>query len=156
MSGELVSQTMRNVYLPVATHDSRGILEKLVGSEQEFMKNFPKITQMANDLKEGKNQAVSDTFRQLPASVQKEKLVLLLRLRAAQNLDESIYTAAIEDIRKHYPNDPSIDLLSIDYYFMKKQYAKSLECIDRLDKAVAGDPQLQVTRAGIHMTEGRL
>jgi tetratricopeptide (TPR) repeat protein len=154
-SGEPLSQTLRTMYLPVATNASRGILEKLLGSEQEFMKNFPKVGQMATDLKAGKNQAVLDTFAQLPASVQKHKAILLMRVRAAQGLEEPVYTAALEDFRKHYPNDPAIDLLSVDYYVMKKQYTKSLECVDRLDKAVGGDPYLHVARAGIHMEQGR-
>ena len=31
----------------------------------------------------------------------------------------------LEDFRKLYPNDPCIDLLSIDYYTLKKDFPKA-------------------------------
>jgi lipopolysaccharide biosynthesis regulator YciM len=37
----------------------------------------------------------------------------------------------------------------VDYYILKSDYAHANGCIDRLDKAIGGDPYLNVLRAGL-------
>jgi hypothetical protein len=159
LSGEMISQTFRRMYIPTAAHESRGILSRLTGlsgPEKEFVENFPKFEQMANALREQKFQSVIDTYNQLPAGLKKDKTFLLLRFQAAQGLDEKTYASAIEDFRTYHPSDPCVDMLSIDYFLLKKQYPRALECINRLDKAVGGDPYINVLRAGLHLEQGDL
>lgn len=159
LSGEMISQTFRRMYIPTAAHESRGIVARLTGlsgPEKEFVENFPKFEQMAKALREQKFQAVVDTYNQLPAPLKKDKTFLLLRFQAAQGLDEKTYAAAIEDFRTFHPSDPCVDMLSIDYFLLKKQYPRALECIDRLDKAVGGDPYINVLRAGLYLEQGNL
>ncbi|MEJ7639603.1 MAG: hypothetical protein WKF75_16915, partial [Singulisphaera sp.] len=80
-----------------------------------------------------------------------DKNLLLLRLQAAPNLGDEEYTAVIEDFRKYHPDDPCLDILSIDTSILKKDYAKALASIDRLDKAVGGDPYLDSLRANVYL-----
>ena len=37
-------------------------------------------------------------------------------------------------------------MISIDYYLLKKDYPRGLECIDRFEQAVGGDPYLNIIR----------
>ena len=89
--------------------------------------------------------------------MKKERSVLLLRLQAAQSLNnEAEYTQSIEDYRTAHPEDACVDLLSIDFHVVKKQYPEALACIDRLDHAVLGDPYLQILRANAHAEQNDL
>jgi hypothetical protein len=151
LSGEFFSQTIRRLILPVAAHENRGLLERLQGEESEFVKSLGKLQQMAEQLRSQNAKGAMDTYRSLPASVRNEKPTLLVRLQAAQQLGEEEYAAAIEDIRRLYPKDASVDFVSIDAYLLKREFDQALGCVDRLDKAVDTDPYLNVLRANIHI-----
>src|SRR5262249_28440975 len=51
--------------------------------------------------------------------------------------------------------DPAVDIVSIDYYVLKKQFKEALDCVERLDKAVGGDPYLFVLRANLLLESGQ-
>ncbi len=114
----------------------------------------------------GEFQKALAMFKFLRPGTLKEKNVLLLKMRAEQDLDEKEhaatleelrtrfpddhekeYAATLEELRTRFPDDHAVDALSIDYYFMRKEYGKVVECIDRLDQSVGGDPYLKVVRA---------
>ncbi len=157
LSAETLSQTFRRFYVPAAAEASRNILSRLIGSEQELVKAFPKVRQMSKDLAERKFKDVLDTYTELPPAVQKDKTMLIFRMQAAQGVnDDAAYVATLKDFRTFHPQDPCVDMLSIDYYLLKQDYAESIACVDRLDKALGGDPYLEVIRAGIHRTAAKL
>ena len=149
MSSELMSKTLRRAFVPVAAHANRGVLERLAGSEGEFMKNLPTIEKMNASLRDGRPKEVLAAYKTLPPGLRKDKNFQLMRLRAAQAVDEGEYAAAIEDLRKEHPDDPCIDMISIDGYTFKKDYRQAVACVDRLDKAIGGDPYLNVLRANL-------
>ena len=83
--------------------------------------------------------------------------MLILRLQAALNInDDGEYLRAIEDCRAKMPDDPSVDMISIDYYYMKKRFKEAVDAVDRLDRAVEGDPYLRTLKAGVHAEQGDL
>jgi hypothetical protein len=155
-AGELMSQTLRRGFIPVVASSSRTFLEKLTTSESDYMKNFDKILAMTNSLNAGRPADTLAAYRTLPASLQKEKTVLLLRLRAAMAVSEPEYAAAIEAMRTNFPRDPALDLIALDGFFMKKQFAEALAGIDRLEKSVGGDPYLGILRANAFSEKGDL
>ena len=57
---------------------------------------------------------------------------------------------AMDDFLKTYPNDGSANLISIDYYLLRKQYQKCLSSIDRLDQEVS-DPYLDLFRGNVYL-----
>jgi tetratricopeptide (TPR) repeat protein len=157
MTGELISQTLRRSFVQAAAHSSRGLLERLTGSEQEFFKHYAQLEQMARSIKGGQYREALTIYQNLPAELKKDKNALILRFQAAQQAeDDREYSQSIEDFRKEHPDDACIDILSIDYHLLKKQYPQALACIDRLDRAVGGDPYLQTFRAGIHIEQDDL
>jgi hypothetical protein len=80
----------------------------------------------------------------------------LNRLRAAQAIDDDEYSTVLEEFRQLYPQDPCLDLLLIDYYFMKNDYARVNESTNRLDKSLGGDPYLNVLRSNMSASGGDL
>lgn len=155
-TGELVSQTLRRAYLPLAAHDTRGLLDRLAGRDQDLFKHFPKFQKMAEDANAGRNREAIAAFQALPASLKADKNALILRLRAAIALGGDDYSAAIDDFQAAHPNDPALDLILIDGYSLKKRYDKAIARVDRLDERIGGDPYLDVLRAGLLMEKGDL
>jgi hypothetical protein len=155
LSGELISQAMRRIYIPVAAQVSRGLQGRLRGTEPLFMKNLPRFEQMTTEVRNGRPAEALKIYRQLPPELQKDKNLLMRRIEAAQEVSDEEYSRAIEDFRTAHPDDPCIDMISIDYYLLKKDYPRALACIGRLEQAVGGDPYLNITRANIHTEEKR-
>jgi tetratricopeptide (TPR) repeat protein len=157
MAGENFTQTIRRLFLPMAANESRDVLAKLVGKEADFVKGYPLFTKMSEAMAAGRFDEVTTLFRQLPASIQKEKMALLIRLQAvSKSSDNDAYLAVIDEIRRLFPGDACIDLLSVDGYYLRKQYDEAGACLDRVDKALGGDPYLSVLKATFEVERNRL
>jgi tetratricopeptide (TPR) repeat protein len=157
LSGEPISDTFRRAYIQSAAQANTGLIDRLTGADQKFVQNFGSLGKMAKANRDGKFSEALGIYKGLPAELKKQKSILLVRLQAAQHLDDTTeYTQSIEDYRREHPNDPSVDILSIDYHIIKRQYSEALACVDRLDQAIQGDPYLQTIRATIHAEQGDL
>lgn len=151
LSAQFISQPMRRIYAQATAHGSRGLSERPRGTEQAFTKELPQYLEMNRAQVQGRNQEALAIYDHLSEEVKNDKTVQVIRLRAAAATGDKAYAAAFEDLRSRYSKDPCVDMLSIDYFTMKKDYPKALECLGRVDKAVGGDPYLHVLRAGISL-----
>jgi tetratricopeptide (TPR) repeat protein len=156
LSAEFISATLKRALLPVVANLSRGFLEKLVGGEQDYIRDLPKLENIAKLSNEGKMAEALAELKSLRPQTKKEKSVLMARLRAAQASNMQEYAAVLDDFRKLYPDDPCINLLLIDYHTLRKEFPKALASVDGLDQAVGGDQYLNVLRAGISEASGDL
>ena len=155
-NGESFTTTLRHTLLPIIANESRSFLDVLISGERDFVHDFPRIVEMNNLINQGKARDALAIAKNLKPETKKLKLVLLHRLRAAQSADDNEYSAVLEDFREAYPQDPCLDLLLIDYYLMKKDYAQADESINRLDKSVGADPYLNVMRSAVRADAGDL
>jgi hypothetical protein len=152
-SGELMSQTVRRMLLPVVAQEKRGILERLQQGESEFVQHMGKIQRMAEQNRSRQFKEALATYRSLPPALRDQKFAQLMRLQAAQNVDDEEYASALEKIRRDFPNDACADFLSIDAHLIKQQFDQALTSVDRLDKALGGDPYLNVLRTNIYLAK---
>ena len=130
--------------------------DKLLTGESDLVKASPKITELTGAIRNGKPKEALAIYASLPPGAQKEKAFMLLRLQAAQAAnDDTLYLAAMDDLAKTFPNDPCVDLITIDALVMRKEYGKTLAALQRLDKRVGGDPYLKVLQANILAEEGK-
>jgi tetratricopeptide (TPR) repeat protein len=153
ISGELLSETLRRTYLQAANESGLNLVDKLMGKEQEFIKNLPKLQDMQRFAREEKFAEVVKTFNELPASLRQNKSFLLIRLNASSHLEETEYQKAIADFEKAFPDDPSLDLISIDGQMMRKDYAAVMKTIEQLDARVK-DPYLHYLRGSVMLDKG--
>ena len=149
--GEPLSVTVRRVALPVFAEQEKSFVQRLLSEEQDSVKYQSELADLIKFSRDGKSAEVLATYKKLPASLQREKFVLIHRIKAAQNIDEKDYRAAIDLWAASYPKDMSLPLVMIDGFTLKKQYAKAIESIDKLDKLIGGDPYLKVQRAYEYM-----
>ncbi len=155
-TGENFSKTLRGMFLPLAADKSRNVIQKLLSQESEMVKALPQIKRMADAIRENKATDALAAFDSLPPGVKKEKTIMLLRLQAAHLAEnDTLYLRATDELASSFPNDPSVDVNSINAFSIRKEYDKALAALGRLEKQVAGDPYLNVLRASFLLEQGK-
>jgi hypothetical protein len=89
--------------------------------------------------------------RRLDPSLARSKLVLGIRLRAARLMSQFEYIEAIKAYREALPDDASLYLVAVDEHTLRGGAVHAMQCIDRLDTMIGGDPYLHAIRAKIHL-----
>jgi tetratricopeptide (TPR) repeat protein len=148
--GEPATQTFRRLMLGYIAEKNQGVIDKLTGSERLLTKHREDLAKMAQQVSNGQYKEAFATFHKLPAELQKNKIVRIVGMQAAQGADDDDeYLAQMEQFRKEHPNDPASDLLSLDYFSLKKEYPELLKAVEQLDKNLGGDPYLMAFRANV-------
>ncbi len=147
--GEMYSQNLRRSFLPLANKQGGAKLDSLSAEEKDLVAHINEVSQMGLYVGQKDWRRAMSLYAQLPPSVQQSTPALTMRLLATQGIGDTEYLATIDAFRKYHPKDAMIDLISIDAYLIRRDYAKALEGIDRVDKSVGGDPYLNVLRGSI-------
>jgi tetratricopeptide (TPR) repeat protein len=155
-TGEFLSESFRRGLLPWIADRSRTIGDKLIAGEQDYIRDYPRLRHANELLNQGKACEALATYKSLRPETCKQKQVLLARLVAAQACDDREYAAVVADIQKYYPDDPCVELASVDAFMLRGELPGAMKAIDRLDKSIGGDPYLDSMRAGIREAQGDL
>ena len=153
-SGELLSETMERTFLVTMPPENLGLIGRLRGADKAALEHLLVMQRMTQAVKSGQGREGLAEFAKLPRHLQETKLVQLMRVMATGHIDDAQYLAAVEEYERLFPDDPSIALLSIDGYILRKEWQMAHETIDRLDKALGGDPYLQIVHGNAHVMEG--
>ena len=94
-------------------------------------------------------------FRSLPQELQDEKWIAWMGLIVSVGLDEAIYLQEIERFMKLFPDDPGLDLLTLGHWESKREWKRGLECLERFDHFIGGDPYLNTYRTIFLIKLGR-
>ena len=103
----------------------------------------------------GNFQGARDKLKELPAEMKDSRLIHLRDVMLAANLSDDEYAKAIAAYEKRFPNDTSLDMVSIDGFVLRKEWEKAEAAIDRLDARVGGDPYLEVLRGSFDIEAGK-
>jgi tetratricopeptide (TPR) repeat protein len=154
LSGEWLSDTIRRGFMPVVAHEKRGVLDRMSGAQSAYMKNLPKITELATAVRSGDNARVLSIYKALPREVQTDRNLMLMYYQAASKAGDAEYARALDAIQKAFPKDPALDLLLFDDYFLKKKYDDALAAIARVRRALGGDAYLDFLEGNIYYSKG--
>jgi hypothetical protein len=91
----------------------------------------------------------------LPKAVHRSRAVQMMRLKIANNLSETAYKQAIDEIAATFPGDPTIAMVLVDGHILGKDYDAALRDVDVLDQAIGGDPWQDAIRAEILVRRDR-
>jgi hypothetical protein len=138
MTGELTSDTMR------------GMFDAMSGKLGQAEKALPVTERMRAAMLKGDHAAARTAIEQLPSSLRQTKAIMIQDITISQKEPGDAYQRAIESYAARYPGDPSLDLVSLDGLYLRKDYAGALAAVDKIDKAVGGDPYLDSLRANLH------
>jgi predicted Zn-dependent protease len=116
----------------------------------ETAKTFQRVQELIASHRYREAKSVLDG---LEPRLRKEKSILIAQLTVAASLDvdgsTGEYARAIAAFEEQFPDDPALELLSIDGYFLKGETDEALAAIDRLDARVGGDPYLDFMRGSM-------
>lgn len=155
LMGEPLGQTMRRLFLQ-ASATQGGVLGKLLGWENDFIKNAAKFQQIAAAVQTGKAEEAKKLYFELPESMQNERTMLVMRTQWAGRLGEAEYDAAFTAIRKAFPNDPSMQFIGIDGLFMNKKYDEGIKVLDNLIQNLGPDAHLYMLKGNFYLVKGDL
>lgn len=155
LNGEWVSESIRRMYV-TALASEPGALGKVVGKDNDYAANLPKVQRMQALREPGKPEEALKLFASLPASLKKEKCVLIVRCMAAGDVGGKEAIDALEAFRKVFPGDASISILSLAPCTAAGRFDQALLAVDELEKALGGDAYLHYQRAEIHFAAGAM
>lgn len=155
MSGDLMSDTMRQVILPVVSAKNASLLVRLTGAEQDAARYMRQIQQVATAHQSGNSAGALQLIKGLPDTVKRMKVVLMIQIQAAQAVNnDAQYVAAMEDFRAAFPNDPSLDFILVDYYTLQQNHSAVMDCLGRLQQRTSGDPYLTYLQGETALEQG--
>jgi len=150
ITGESMSQSLRRAFLQQVMS-----VEKGQDAGQTFAQEMEKVRQMSLLAREGKSEEAMKVYDSLSPKTQGEKIVQVTRVSAAARLDPASYTKVLDDYRKRFKNDPTLDLISVDAHLLRGEEKQAMAAIDRIDKAVGGDPYLDVMRGTFYLAQNQ-
>lgn len=87
----------------------------------------------------------------LPERLRDSKQIQLIELRAMT--DEPGYQQVVERLERAFPDDPALDLVSVDGYYLRKDVPGLMKVLERLDRRVGGDPYIGLLRANAYQLD---
>ncbi len=157
IAGEDFSQIMRRFLIPLAAEENRGILERLTAQESALIKHLDDLQAMTKAIQAGHPEEIAGIVAKLPEEVRNEKLCLLQELQAAQSLaDNDKLESVIARYRRLYPQDPAVDLLSIDYFALKMNLPQALLSAERFTQSMGEEAYMLTIIADLQWQLGKL
>jgi hypothetical protein len=138
MSGETLAETLGNTF--------NSLFQKSADVEQKKLTGLAEVKEIKLLMNKGKNADAKKIYDDLPGYLKKTKMVLLLNILVCSNLTADDYNAAIKSFQEKFPNEPNMNLMMIDGYYLQKDYAKMLAAVNALDAQINKDPLLDYHR----------
>lgn len=142
MSGETMAETLSSLYNTLDKH-AEELNKPLADDNLEGIHEFKNAKDL---MMKGKFTEAKEVFDKMPAYLRKTKAALLMNVRICSGLNTEDYAKAIDEYRQMFPNEPNINMLMIDGYFMQKNYAKVIQVVNALDSQINKDPLLDYYR----------
>ena len=143
-SGEFISRTMADL---VAGMDAGHDLEK---ASDEVVA----IKKIRDYYKQHSYSEAKAVYDGMPATLQNSKAVQMVYISVSQHLGDSMYEAALNHFQRIFPDAPNTYLMMIDLYYLRKNYQKGMEVVDKLD-GIVRDPILNLYRGNIVKASGQ-
>ena len=155
-SGENLSDTINRMFIQWNASTDTSFMNKLLQKGRKFNKNMKNLANMSKAMRANRPKEAIRLYKSLSTKFQKQKFFMLIACTNYAKFDNTAYQAKLKEYKKLFPGDPSLSLLLIDYYFLKKEYANSLKMINQLDENLGGDAYLNLFRAYVFQQQGNL
>ena len=153
-SGDSLSESQRRLFQQLMPNLISGKVNRT--QAQVEMENVQELKALVTLFHKGEFQAFLDRYDRLNPSIKTQRSIMHFRVMAANDIavglmtegkpTGGIYAKAVDDYRINHPDAWNLELLLIDYHFLKKEYAKAITVVDALDKRIGGDPYLDLFR----------
>ena len=154
--GEEMSISLRRLLIGAFALD-KTFVESLGAEDSLVVKHLEELNGVRTAQMGGRHEEALTILDGLPEELRTQKFVLLMRMQSlGQNTKDPRYAECIGTLVERYPDDPAATFAAIDYYFLKQDYAKSLEAVNAVEKAAGGDPYFGVLKSNLLADMGRL
>lgn len=156
VSGERLTKTLRRGFLALLADSAGDWTPFLSEAEQLYSAHLGDLRAMAEALSQQELGRVDGLYGELPAALQRDHGVQMLRLQAALAHGETRFGNALTEFRALFKESLAAELFAIDAWLQLDQPAGSLQAIDRIEAAVQTDPYLSVMRGDVYYRAGEL
>ncbi|HEX9513164.1 MAG TPA: hypothetical protein VF939_21890 [Puia sp.] len=132
MSGENISKTLAQTLMMMQSN-----MRDMPKADQE---KINKINTIKALLAQRDFIKAGQVYDELPAEFKKQKIFQLIHIRISEGQGTESYAAALNEYESLFPNEPNMYLMKVDVYVLKKDYAKALESVNKLDSLIDKDP----------------
>jgi hypothetical protein len=116
--------------------------------------NLAALSQLIFEALNGNHALALEGFAKLPREIQLKRAVLLSRHRSAMKSgQEAAVLASLSDLSRHFGDDPELQLIINDYWFMRSDRVGALRSLGRLLERLEGDAPLYELQAMVHRGE---
>jgi hypothetical protein len=152
-TGEYMSDSMKRMYR-FAVAGEPTLMQRLQQKKNPAVQLARMYKEMSENVASGRHAAAVAVFKRMPPELRREKSVVVAYVTASANVDNEQYQAAIDELRRVYPDEPGMDLMLIDGFILRERYDDAIAAVDRLDNDLNGDPYLDALRANISVLKG--
>lgn len=128
LSGEHLSETLNRIF-KMSLEDE---LNDTYDSKESTVNSMFRVINAQKLLQEGKYKEAYEMVDGITGPMQNEKFFLLIKALIASSYDDKIYENTLGEFAELYPDDPTLYLKLIDYYFLKENYKMVHIYIDKL------------------------
>lgn len=153
VSGDYMSETMKRAFQIIEIENTgiNKLLSNLSIKEKAYSESVTKLPVLKGHIEKQEYSKAREVYESLPEFSKNDKLFILIILQAAQGLSDDYYIEIIERYKQHYPDDPNLPLLSIDYHLLKGEITEAIARVDELDDIIGGDNYLQAFRGNVYL-----
>ncbi len=149
-TGENLSESMNKIFLSSVP---KSIVEKILKP-----KNTGDAAHFAEASKAIKQQDFENALNHLDkikGDIKNKKIFHVIKVQAASQLADDIHLKALEAFKDQYPDDPSGNLMFVDYYVLKGDYQSAILALRKLQEAT-NDDFLNYLKANLFYEAGQI
>lgn len=155
VAGEFMSELMQPIYLSSLRDFTPENFKRVTNGKPTILDVMPQIQEMRKAVSKKDFEKVIRIYNNIPGDLRNWKPLHLMRITASAKLDDAQWLKAIDDFKRLYPDDDATKHQLIDRYIIQKDFAAALIALDDLDRAIEGDPYLNVVRSNVYMAWGK-
>ena len=146
-TGEPISVPMRRLFTQIARRNGWLGNNKQMGNE--YVRNMETMMFMTRALQNGEPEKVLLFYKELPKSVKRERMFMLLRLRAAQRVGKAECLKALKDFEDTFGKGHGALLPLFAAAFDAGLHDKALELLMALEKEIGPDAYIHAYRSSV-------
>jgi len=140
---EFLSDTLHRTWVNVAAGFLGEEASELKGVNHEYVAHISEVAQASRLMNAGKFEQALQLTKDLPASVQRERSVLLVRIEAADRISSTERRAAYAAWLEVYPDEQELPLKLVEFYNGQRRYADAERVVRGLMERIGPDTQLK-------------
>ncbi len=141
---EFLSDTLRRTWLNVAAGFLGGEAGKIRGVNPEYVAHINEIAELSRQMNAGNYEEALKSASSLPASLQHERTVLLIRMEAAERISIAERNAVYEDWLAAYPDEMDLPLKLVHFYTSQNRWDDAERVLRALMARLGGDAVLKL------------